>query len=450
VKEKKVLEKLRRDAKSIFMAGVEAVEPMRAVHSHLTFENNTLIAGGQKIPFEPDGKVFIVGAGKAGAPMAAAVENILHDRVSQGVVVVKYGHTQPVQTVRLLEAGHPVPDENGLTASREIVDILKDASGKDLVICLISGGGSSLLPLPPPPVTLEDKSRITELLLESGAEIGEINAVRKHLSLTKGGGLAKSAYPARVLTLILSDVVGDDLDIVASGPTVADTSTFADALEVLDRYSLTESAPDTVLARLRRGASGDFPETLKSNAKELRNVINVLVGTNAMAVQAAVDSARDLGYSATVLSTTITGDTRVAAELHASLAREMFGEATTLLTPACLLSGGETTVTIKGKGKGGRNQEFALAAALGIEGLSGAVILSGGTDGTDGPTDAAGAVADGTTVRRAREAGMDPLKYLDNNDSYHFFEKLGDLLITGPTRTNVMDLRIVLVDKSSV
>lgn len=445
----KKLKKLRKDAETIFMAGVDAVEPMRAVHSHLTLEDGVLVAGGQSIPLEPDGKVFIVGAGKAGAPMAAAVENILQNRVSQGTVVVKYGHTQPVQTVRLLEAGHPVPDENGLTASREIIDILEGASRKDLVICLISGGGSSLLPLPAPPVTLEDKSRITELLLESGAEIGEINAVRKHLSLTKGGGLVKSAYPARMLTLILSDVVGDDLDIIASGPTVADSSTFADALEVLGRYGLTKSAPDAVLKRLQRGADGDYPETLKSNAEELHKTINVLVGTNAMALQAAVDRARDLGYNATVLSAAMTGETREAAEVHASLAREMFGEEAPSAAPACLLSGGETTVTIRGQGKGGRNQEFALAAALGIEGLPGAVILSGGTDGTDGPTDAAGAVVDGTTVARARNAGLDPLEYLDNNDSYTFFEALGDLLITGPTLTNVMDLRVVLVDKPS-
>jgi len=437
--------KLKRDAIEIFLAGVTAVEPGRAVANHLSFRNGTLFAGEEKIPLAPDSRVFIVGAGKAGAPMAAAVEKVLGNILFKGLVVVKYGHLARVKKVLLREAAHPVPDEAGLAASLEMRELLEETREGDLIICLLSGGGSALLPSPAPPVTLADKQAVTNLLLASGAEITEINCVRKHLSLLKGGGLARAAYPARVVTLILSDVVGDPLDVIASGPTVGDPTTFTDALDILNRYSLKNKVPETVLNYLKMGADGRYKETPKPGDPELNGVFNVLVGTNSIAVNAARKKAMFLGYNTSVLSTTITGETRDAAASHAAVAREILAGNHPTPPPACVLSGGETTVTIRGKGKGGRNQEFALAAAIGIKGLPDAAILSGGTDGTDGPTDAAGAVADGTTVMRADAAGMDPRAYLDNNDAYPFFEKLGDLLVTGPTLTNVMDLRVILV-----
>lgn len=436
------LRKLHKDAKSIFMGGVEAVDPYLAVTRHLSLDGDSLRADGQTIDLPAHGRILVVGAGKAGAPMARAVEEILGDRISDGLICVKYGHLSPVDRTRIVEAGHPVPDENGLKAARGVAELLGPAGEDDLVICLISGGGSALLPLPTGSVTLEDKQAVTGLLLRSGAEIGEINAVRKHLSVTKGGGLARLAYPARVLALILSDVVGDPLDVIASGPTVPDPTTFNSAMEILDRYDIRDQVPSSVLRHLEEGVDGKALETLKPGAPEFESVFNLLVGTNAMAVEAAAARARELGYETSVLSSSIIGEARVVATGHAEMAARMRKEAK---LPTCLLSGGETTVTIAGDGKGGRNQEFALAAAIGIDGLANVLILSAGTDGSDGPTDAAGAMADGTTVARALSQGLDPVQYLEGNDSYHFFEALGDLLITGPTMTNVMDLHIILV-----
>jgi hydroxypyruvate reductase len=436
---------LKHDAIEIFLAGVAAVEPARAVRSHLKLEGDILLAGDHRLLLHPDGRVLVVGAGKAGAPMAGAVEEVLGQRISEGLVVVKYGHLAPVDRVHLLEAAHPVPDDAGVRAAEKMCALLDGSTEQDLVICLLSGGGSALLPCPVQPVTLEDKQAITNLLLECGADIGEVNCVRKHLSRLKGGGVARMAHPATVLTLILSDVVGDPLDVIASGPTVGDPTTFRQALAILKRHKLGKKVPEAVKTYLEGGAAGKNPETLKPGEPQLSGGINLLVGTNTIAVQAAQESARALGYQTTVLSSSVTGETKDAAVTHAALAREIVSIDQPVPRPACVLSGGETTVTIKGSGKGGRNQEFALAAALGIEGQPETVILSAGTDGTDGPTDAAGAVVDGTTVERAKAAGMDALEHLDNNNSYPLFEKLGDLLITGPTLTNVMDLRVILV-----
>jgi hydroxypyruvate reductase len=441
--------KLREDALEIFLAGIRAVEPGSAVIANLALEGDTVLAGHQRIPLAPGGRIFVVGAGKAGAPMAGAVEEILGDRVYGGLVVVKYGHLSPVSRVTVVEAAHPVPDEAGLKASFDLVELLEDTRDEDLVICLLSGGGSALLPAPAPPVTLSDKQAVTSLLLQSGAEIGEINCIRKHLSFLKGGCLARLAHPAKIVTLILSDVVGDPLDVIASGPTVGDPTTFTDALDILERYDLTGKVPGTVLSYLQQGAEGRHPDTPKPDDPAIAGTTNLLIGTNAIAVQAAEERATELGYNTTVLSTTITGETRDAASTHAAIAREIFSHGKPVPQPGCILSGGETTVTIKGSGKGGRNQEFALAAALGIDGQPETVILSGGTDGTDGPTDAAGAIVDGMTVKRAKASGLDPMAFLEDNDSYHLFEQLEDLVITGPTLTNVMDLRVILVGGAS-
>ncbi len=437
--------RLRQDAIAIFMAALSAVDPEKAILDHLSLKGNTILAGDEHIELHPEGRVLLVGAGKAAAPMAAAVEQVLEDRISVGIVAVKYGHLFPVTSTVILEAGHPVPDEKGLEASLRILELADGASEKDLVICLLSGGGSAILPCPRDPVTLEDKGETTGLLMASGASIEEINIVRKHLSLIKGGGLARVVYPARLLTLIMSDVVGDPLDVIASGPTVPDPSTFQEAMEVLNRYEMRERVPGTVLDLLIQGVNGAIPETLKEDSEELAGTFNILVGNNDMALAEAHRKATSLGYNTSILPYPVTGEARDAAIDHVDKIRDIHSVGYPLHPPACLISGGETTVTIRGMGMGGRNQEFALAAIPGLDGLNGVVVLSAGTDGIDGPTDAAGAIVDGHTAGRARELGLAPDEYLANNDAYGFFSATGDLFITGPTLTNVMDLQIVLV-----
>jgi len=432
--------------RSIFEAGVEAVDPVRAVRRHLKRNGSDLVAGSARWSLEKIDRVYVVGAGKASAAMASAVVEIVGDRLSGGVVNTKYGHAASVDRVKICEAGHPVPDENGMRGASEIAEIASNAEARDLVICCLSGGGSALLPLPAEGVSLEDKMETTRLLLGSGADIEEINAVRKHLSRIKGGNLARFASPASVLTLILSDVVGDRLDTIASGPTVPDRTTFRDCLEILDRRKLTSAVPGAALKVLKAGADGKRAETPKPGDSAFSQARCILIGNNRQAIQAAAARAREAGYRPLVLSTTIEGETRDIARMHGAIAREVVESGSPVKPPCCLLSGGETTVTLKGDGLGGRNQEFALAAAIEIEGLDRVSVLCAGTDGTDGPTDAAGAFADGGTCSRARQEGLEPVEFLDRNDSYHFFEPLGDLLKTGPTRTNVMDLRIILVD----
>jgi glycerate 2-kinase len=361
------------------------------------------------------------------------------------LVNTKYGHSVPLKRVQVIEAGHPVPDEEGFRGARQIVQILERTDEKDLIFFLISGGGSALLPYPAEGITLEDKQTVTRILLEVGASIHEINALRKHLSLVKGGRLARLAFPSTLVSLILSDVIGDDLDSIASGPTVPDHSTFDDCLNILEKYRIFDRIPPAVAEIFRKGARGEIEETPKPGNPVFERTQNLIIGSNIMAVEAAAKKAEKLGYNTLILSTFIAGETRDVAGVHAAIAREILSSGNPLKRPACVLSGGETTVTICGKGKGGRNQEFSLAAALDINGLENIVVLSAGTDGTDGPTDAAGAIAEGATVSRARKLGMDPGHYLRENDSYNFFKALGDLIVTGPTNTNVMDLRIVLV-----
>jgi hydroxypyruvate reductase len=310
---------------------------------------------------------------------------------------------------------------------------------------VISGGGSALLVSPAEGIDLTEKQATTSELLSCGASIDEINALRKHLSRLKGGQLARLCSPASVVTLILSDVVGDPLDVIASGPTVPDSSTFEDCLKIVERYELVDRLPKSVIQHLERGASGALPETPKQGDPVFDRVQNEIVGNNLSAILAASREAESLGYKPLILSTLIEGETRDVAGVHAAIFREVLATGYPLTTPACILSGGETTVTLKGKGKGGRNQECSLAVALHIQGEDRVFFLSAGTDGTDGPTDAAGAFADGTTVERGRALNMEAIDYLDENNSYPFFEALGDLLITGPTNTNVMDLRICLI-----
>jgi glycerate 2-kinase len=402
---------------------------------HLRLDKNVLVAGGERYRLSAFRNVYIIGAGKASAQMARAVERLLGARVTDGLINVKDGHGAKLQRVQINECGHPIPDRRGVAGARRIAEIARQAGPDDLVVALISGGASALLPLPAPPITLAEKQKTTRLLLHCGASIHEINCVRKHMSLIKGGQLARLAYPATLMTLILSDVIGDDMDVIGSGPTVPDGSTFADARAILEKYRIPDLLP--LAAK----------ETPKPGDKIFEKTRNVIVGSNALAVDAAAEEARRLGFHTLVLSTFIEGEAREVARVHAAIAKEIHASGRPVSRPACVISGGETTVTIRGKGLGGRNQEFALAAAIDIAGLgNNMLILSGGTDGTDGPTDATGAVADGTTLARGQALGLDADAYLRNNDSYRFFEATGDLIKTGPTGTNVADIHLILVN----
>jgi glycerate 2-kinase len=417
---------LRRHALAIFRASLAAADPEAAVERHLS-----------KLKLRQYRRIFVVGAGKAGASMAKAAERVLGERITAGLINVKDGHTAKLRRIELNECGHPVPDTRGVDGARRIAALAEEADERDLVVCLISGGASALLPAPVPPITLEEKQAVTRLLLASGASIHEINAVRKHISAIKGGQLARLAAPATVESLLLSDVIGDDLDVIGSGPTAPDASTFAGAIGILEKYGIFSRVPASVRDRLVGGG----PETPKPGDRLFENVRNTIVGSNRLALDAAAAKARDLGYNTLVLASEIEGETRDVARMHAAIAREIVRAGRPARRPACLITGGETTVTLKGEGLGGRNQEFVLAAAIDIVGLSGVVVFSGGTDGTDGPTDAAGAIADGSTLRR----NPDARRFLDANDSYRYFEGLDDLVKTGPTNTNVMDVRVVLV-----
>jgi glycerate 2-kinase len=421
---------LRRHAAVIFRASLAAADPAGAVERQLRGRD-----------FARFHNIYVVGAGKAGASMAKAAERVLGRRVTAGLVNVKDGHVAKLRRIELNECGHPVPDERGVAGAARIAEIAAGAGKDDLVLCLISGGGSALLPLPAEGITLEEKQSVTKLLLACGANIHEINSVRKHISRIKGGQLARLAAPATVESLLLSDVIGDDLDVIGSGPTAPDSSTFAGAVAILEKFGIFGRVPAPVRDRLERGVRGEIEETPKPGDAIFSRVRNIVVGSAALALDAAARKAKELGYRALVLASGIQGETREIARMHAAIAAEVVRDGRPVRPPACIITGGETTVTIKGEGLGGRNQEFVLAAAVEIVGLPDTVVFSAGTDGSDGPTDAAGAIADGETLRR----GPDARAYLDRNDSYHYFEKLGDLVMTGPTNTNVMDVRLMLI-----
>lgn len=413
----------RSHALDIFRAALDAADPEAAVRAHVKYDNKTLRVDQSRYRLADFDRVQVIGAGKASARMAQAIEGLLGKRVTGGWVNVPDGAKARLGRVALHPAGHPVPDQRGVEGARRIAAIAQESGARDLLICVISGGASALMPLPAAGISLAKKKAVTRRLLASGANIHEINTVRKHLSAIKGGHLAALAAPATVIALILSDVIGDDLSVIGSGPTVLDATTVADAAAVLKRYGI----PVPRLA-----------ETPKARVAAQ----NVIVGSNRQSIAAAAKKARELGYPTIVLSTTIDGETRDIARMHAAIVREMIASGG---SKACFLSGGETTVTIRGSGLGGRNQEFVLAAAIALEQTPQVTIFSGGTDGIDGPTDAAGAVADAATLRRAALLRLDARQFLAHNDSYHFFEKTGGLIKTGPTGTNVMDVRILLV-----
>jgi hydroxypyruvate reductase len=440
-----MLEIIRKHAAEIWQAALGAADPAEAVRRHFRRAGMVLLLGGKRYSLNEYRNVFVVGAGKASAAMARPVEEALAARIQKGLINVKYGHTVPLGRISVHECGHPVPDQAGVLGALRIASIARSAQERDLVICLVSGGASALLPLPAPPINLEQKQATTKLLLDCGANIHEINTVRKHISEIKGGQLARLAAPATLLTLMLSDVIGDNMDVIGSGPTVPDQSTYADAIRVVRKYRLMEKVPPSVRERLQQGLTGKAPETPKPGDPVFALAQNLIVGSNGLALDAAAEEARKLGYRVLKLSSFVEGETREIARMHAAIAKEIHATANPIRPPACIITGGETTVTIQGDGKGGRNQEFALAAAIEIAGLPRTVMFSIGTDGSDGPTDAAGALADGGTFQRALDAGLDARQFLDRNDSYNFFEGLGDLIKTGPTRTNVGDVRVILV-----
>jgi len=434
----------RPELETVLTAALAAVEPAEAVRRALAVNADGFVLEGRSYQLAEFRRALVVGAGKASAPMAAAVEEVLGGRVPvQGSVTVRYGHAAPTNTVRIREASHPVPDAAGLEATGAIVELLEEAESSDLVVCVISGGGSALLTSPVEGILLEDLQQTTDALLRSGASINEINVVRKHLDAVKGGGLARLAAPARVITLVLSDVVGNPLDAIASGPTVPDTSTWAEAAAVLDRYALWDRVPAAVAQRIRAGLDGQLPETPEPGDPIFEHTQTVVVGSNLVACEAAAAAASEMGLSTLVLTTFVEGEAREVGRVLAGVLREVDASAHPLARPCCIVAGGETTVTVRGQGLGGRNQELCLSAAFALRGLDNVLLASIGTDGNDGPTDAAGAFADGTTLDRAAALGLDPGKYLANNDSYTFFDGLGDLIRTGPTNTNVNDLYLL-------
>ena len=434
-----------RTAEALFQTAIVAVQPAPLIKRNVRLDGNQLTIAGSIFDLSAVEHIYVVGAGKATAPMAAALENILGDAITEGIIIVKYGHTAPLQRIRTVEAAHPVPDENGLAGTGELVALVEKAGVRDLVICLLSGGGSSLLIDAPAGCSLEDLQQFFGLLLASGADIAEINTVRKHLSAVKGGGLARAAFPARVVSLILSDVIGDPLDVIASGPTVADPTTFADALLIVAKYGLAKSCRATLIEHLQQGLHGGLPETPKTSDAAFDRTTNYLIGSNRIALEAAGAEARRLGFHAQIITDRAAGEAREVAQEVVREAKRIAGDHT-IPKPACLLWGGETTVTLGvASGLGGRNQELALAAALLLENEPGVTVLSGGTDGSDGPTDATGAIVDKFTTVRARVNGIVPEDYLAAHDSYHFFRQVGGHLVTGPTLTNVMDIMIALV-----
>ncbi|NOY64337.1 MAG: glycerate kinase [Nitrospirae bacterium] len=429
----------REILKKLFCSAVAAVDPYNSVIKRGQSLLQEYIKGGFK-------RVFVLAFGKASCPMTKAIEEVFGERVTAGVIITKYGHSEGYsfsERFRLYEAGHPVPDQKGLEATRDALEMLTDLTEDDLVIVLISGGGSALFISPVEGITLEDKMETTDILLRAGADIFELNTVRKRLSRVKGGKLAQLLYPARVKSFILSDVLGDRLDIIASGPTVKDPTTFEEAVHVLKKYNLLDRVPENVRQYLLSGSKKELQEFRPGSEEVFRRVENVIIGSNRIALKAALNAAEGLGLSSEIIDSNIQGEARVIGTRLAELAlRKKEGASN---RPLCLISGGETTVTVKGTGKGGRNTELALSFALQIQGHDGITLLSAGTDGTDGPTDAAGAIVDGKTIERGLSRGLDPLEYLENNDSYSFLEKTGDLFITGPTGTNVMDIQIIII-----
>ncbi len=440
------MDQLREAAEAIIQAAIEAVKPERVIQRKVRLENARLTVDSLQLELKDFEKTYVVGAGKASALMAREMENLLGEKLFYGVVTVKYGHGAPCRKIRILEAGHPVLDENGLNATTQILQTADGAGDKDLVFCLLSGGGSALLEKLPAGLTLKDVQKVFQLLLGSGANIEEINVVRKHLSLVKGGQLARAVAPATCVSLILSDVIGDPLPSIASGPTSPDPSTFGDAWKIMERYGLIDQLAAGVRDYFRKGCDGQVAETPKAGDPLFEKVYNIILGNNLDALYVARQKAESLGFNTLILSSRIQGEAREVAKVLAGMAQEILSTGLPVSRPACLLLGGETTVTLKGSGIGGRNQELALAALLAMKNVPEThLIFSCGTDGSDGPTDAAGGMAYPAMWEKVREQNLDPAVFLQDNNAYPFLQKTSGLIITGPTGTNVMDIMAVLI-----
>jgi hydroxypyruvate reductase len=442
-----------KDLENIYRDAVREVDPAGLIQSRVKKDGRTLLIHGQDTKISEDlscyKQVIVLGIGKASARMASAMESILEGELSKGFVITKYGHGRKLRKIQVMEAGHPVPDENSLEGARILSQMAGAADVHTLIINLISGGGSSLLSLPADGISLEDKRQTTRVLLASGADIDEMNCIRKHISKVKGGGLAKIASPARLINLILSDVIGDRIDTIASGITAPDHTTFQDALSIVRKYALEDKLPQAVRDHLVQGAQGNIPETPKAGNPVFSNTVNIILGNNTLAVSAARKTAERLGYDARILSTTLAGEASEAGSYFAQLAKVIDSGKSGIAKPAAIIAGGETTVTIRGKGKGGRNQELALAYAIELHriypGSSNIFFLSAGTDGSDGPTDAAGAFVTPALMEKMKAISAQAAACLTENDSYHFFRDTGDLFKTGPTYTNVCDIQILVV-----
>lgn len=437
---------LREDAISIFQSAVKAVHPENLMSDILNVGTEHISIDGVAYPIDSFENLYVIGAGKAAAAMAQGVENHLDGLITEGLVVTKHGHKLPTKRIKVLEAGHPLPDTDGSEAMRQLMELLRNVGPSDLILCLISGGASTIWCDVPSSITLEELQKTVQLLLNSGANIKEINTVRKHLSLIKGGQLLKYTQGAKIISLILSDVPDDDLSVVASGPTHTDLSTFSEALEILDKYQLTEKVPNSILNHLKIGRDGLVEETVKPDSTVLENSRNVLIGSNHLALKAAKQQAEKLGYHTLLNENIVTGNTEIEA---IQFCRNLFksNQDRTL----CLLQGGETTLKVTGGGMGGRNQHFALTAAQHLKKKISSqpefCLLSGGSDGTDGPTNAAGGIVDEHTFKKAKNKKLDPFRYLENFDSYNFLKETDSLFLTGPTQTNVMDFMIGLITK---
>ncbi len=431
----------------IMNAALEAVDPRLAIQNSMKRTDDLLEVNGDIYDLKSINRVLLVGAGKAGQPMTYAVQKILGNRLDNGYVIVKEGYANKKDVsdqVEIIEAGHPIPDTRGVKGTEKIIQLLENARQDDLVICLISGGGSALMVSPVGGVTLQDLQRLTGVLLASGATINEINVLRKHLDRVKGGQIARYTSPAKLICLILSDVVGDPLDVIASGPTVPDPSTFNDALTILERYQISDQIPLSIMDHLNLGRDGKVVETPKPGEPIFSRVNNLIVGSNRTATHAALQQAQLEGFNTSILSNYIQGEASQVGKVFAAILHQMANANQPLPRPACVVVGGETTVTMQGDGLGGRNQEIALSAVRDLAGLNDIALITLATDGGDGPTDAAGAVVTGETYQRAQVQNLDQLTFLANNNAYYFFKPLDDLLITGPTQTNVNDIAFLL------
>jgi len=439
---------VRQPILDILQAALTAVDPFAAVKRALHREGDILAVGNRRYALSEYRRIFVVGAGKAGAPMTQAVESTLGERISGGLVVVKTDHSGPTQYTPIVEASHPTPDAAGVEAGREIAALAQKANEDDLVIALLSGGGSALLVSPAEGLTLADLQGLTASLLACGASINEMNCLRKHCSAVKGGQLAKAVAPATLVTLVLSDVIGSPLDVIASGPTVPDSSTWADAWALVEKYNLADSLPEAVVARLQTGLRGEIPDTPDTDDPIFATSQTIVVADNFVAAQAAKQRAEKFGYSVLLLTTFLDGDAANAGRMLVALAKEVQTSSNPIPAPACLILGGETTVQLgSNPGTGGRNQELALAAGLALQGSQGVAVVSLATDGTDGPTDSAGGLADGGTVARGVAAGLSAAEHLRDHNAYPLLTATHDLLRTGPTQTNVNDLMFVFVEQ---